>query len=65
LIGPTCILPQLNTGSFVLHGRATAIRRAFYDQVDCFRVRRDPGTIAKVTRRNTSQVSRYSGSPHH
>ncbi len=31
---------------------------ALYGQVHYFRVRRDPGTIAKVTRRTTSPVSR-------
>jgi hypothetical protein len=39
LSGLAYLLPQLNTGSFALHGRATAIRRAFYGQVDCFRAR--------------------------
>jgi hypothetical protein len=40
------LLPQFNAGSFALQGRATAMRRAFHDQADCIRVRRDPNTIA-------------------
>jgi hypothetical protein len=37
LSGPACLLPQLNTGSLALHGRATAMRGAFCDQGDCIR----------------------------
>jgi hypothetical protein len=37
LSGPACLLPQLNTEIIALHGTATPMRRAFCDQVDCFR----------------------------
>ena len=45
LSGPVYLLPQLDTESFALHGRATAMHREFCDQVDFFRGRRDPNGI--------------------